>query len=44
MKRQTGLTDQFDIRWYRENTTGVVEDLGTDSPKIRLETVDITIS
>ena len=32
VKRQTGVTDQFDIRWFRENATGAVEDLGTGDP------------
>ena len=26
------MTDQFDISWFRENTTGAVEDLGPGSP------------
>ena len=34
-RRQTGLTDHFDIRWFRENKTGVVEDLGTGSSTLR---------
>ena len=27
-RRHSGVTDQFDIRWIRESTTGTVEDLG----------------
>ena len=25
-------TDEFEIRWFRENTTGAVEDLGLGDP------------
>ena len=28
------MSDQFMIRWFRENTTGVVEDLGLGDPVI----------
>ena len=32
VKKQKGITDEFDIRWFRKNTTGAVEDLGTGDP------------
>ena len=35
VRRQTGVTDRFNIKWFRENTTGAVEDLGTGSPTLR---------
>ena len=28
VRRQPSVSDLFEIRWFRENTTGVVEDLG----------------
>ena len=28
MRREPGIHDSFETRWFRENTTGVVEDLG----------------
>ena len=31
VRRQTGVTDEFIIKWFKKNTTGVVEDLGTGS-------------
>ena len=30
------MSDQFMIKWFRENTTGTVEDLGLGYPVIRL--------
>ena len=30
------MSDQFMIKWFRENTTGVVEDLGLGNPVIQL--------
>ena len=35
VRRQAGINDSFEIRWYRENTTGVVEDLGRGDPDMR---------
>ena len=32
--RQNGVTDEFEIKWFRENTTGGVEDLGRGDPDI----------
>ena len=29
------INDSFEIRWYRKNTTGVVEDLGRGDPDMR---------
>ena len=34
MRRQPGVTDEFEIKWYRENTTGEVEDLGQGEPDV----------
>ena len=36
VKRQTGINYSFEIRWYRENTTGEVEDLGRSDPDMAL--------
>ena len=30
------ITDEFEVRWFRENTTGAVEDLGLGDPNIPL--------
>ena len=35
-KRQIGATDEFIIKWFRENTTGVVEDLETGRLNTRI--------
>ena len=32
VRRQTGINDSFEIRWYRKNTTEGVEDLGRGDP------------
>ena len=32
VRRQPGVSDSFEIRWFRENTTGTVEDLGRGEP------------
>ena len=34
VRRQPGVNDSLEIRWFRENTTGVVEDLGRGDPDI----------
>ena len=31
-RKQFSVSDQFMIKWFRENTTGVVEDLGLGDP------------
>ena len=36
VRRQTGINDSFEIRWYRENTSGEVEDLGQGDPDTAL--------
>ena len=33
VRRQPGIIDSFEIRWFRENTTGIVEDLGRGDPE-----------
>ena len=38
MRRQSGVTDQFMIKWFRENTTGAVENLGLGDPVNELGT------
>ena len=35
MRRQPDVNDSFEIRWFRENATGVVEDLGRGDPDVR---------
>ena len=35
VRRQSSVSDQFMIKWFRENTTGVVEDLGLGDPDIQ---------
>ena len=35
MKNKSGVTDEYEIRWYRENATGGVEDLGRGDPDVR---------
>ena len=32
VRRHPGVNDSFEIRWFRENTTGVVENLGRGDP------------
>ena len=32
VRRQSGVSDQIMIRWFRKNTTGAVEDLGLGDP------------
>ena len=32
VRRQSSINDSFEIRWFRENTTGIVEDLGQGDP------------
>ena len=32
VRRQASVNDSFEIKWFRENTTGVVEDLGRGDP------------
>ena len=32
--KQTGVTDDYEIRWFRQNTTGGVEDLGRGDPDV----------
>ena len=32
VRRQSGVSDQFIIKWFRKNTTGVAEDLGLGDP------------
>ena len=34
VRRQTVVTDEFEIKWFRENTTGGVEDLGRGDPDL----------
>ena len=34
MRKESGVTDEYEIRWYRENTTGGVEDLGRGDPDV----------
>ena len=36
VRGQSGVNDSFEIRWFRENTTGVVEDLGRGDPDMAL--------
>ena len=33
-RRQTGITDSFEIRWFKENTTRKLEDLGRGDPDV----------
>ena len=35
VRKESGVTDEYEIRWYRENTTGGVEDLGQGDPDVR---------
>ena len=32
MRKLSGVPDQFIIRWFRENTTGTVKNLGIGGP------------
>ena len=32
VRRQSDVSDQFVIKWFRENTTGAIEDLGLGDP------------
>ena len=34
-RRQSGVMNDFEIRWFRQNTTGGVEDLGRGDPDVR---------
>ena len=34
MRKQINVTDEFEIKWFRENTTGGVEDLGQGDPDV----------
>ena len=34
MRKQNGSAEEFEIRWFRENTTGGVEELGRGSPEV----------
>ena len=34
VRRQNGVTDDYEIRWFRESTSGTVEDLGRGDPDI----------
>ena len=34
MRKESRVTDGYEIRWYRENTTGEVEDLGRGDPEV----------
>ena len=34
MRKGSQVTDEYEIRWYRENTTGGVEDLGRGGPEV----------
>ena len=34
------ITDEFEVRWFRENTTGAVEDLGLGDPNVQLSGMD----
>ena len=34
VRRQLGIHDSFEIRWFREDTTGVVENLGRGDPDV----------
>ena len=34
VRRQNGVTNDCEIRWFRENTTGGVEDLGRGDPEV----------
>ena len=34
VRRQSGVTDNYEIRWFRENTSGAVEDLGRGDPDV----------
>ena len=36
VRRLPGVNDSFEIRWFRENATGVVEDLGQGEPDVVL--------
>ena len=38
VRRRTDVTDEFEIRWFRENTTGEVENLGRGFPDIAFGT------
>ena len=40
VRRQPGVNDSFEIRWFRKNTTGGVEDLGRGDPDMALGDVD----
>ena len=35
VRKESQVTDDYEIRWYRENTTGGVEDLGQGDPDVR---------
>ena len=35
MRNESQVTDEYEIRWYRESATGGVEDLGRGDPDVR---------
>ena len=35
MRKQINVTDEFEIKWFRGNTNGGVEDLGRGDPDVR---------
>ena len=34
------VTDEFEVRWFRENTAGAVEDLGLGDPDVQIGMID----
>ena len=40
VRKESRVTDEYEIRWYRENTTGGVEDLGRGDPEVLQGRID----